>query len=171
MRGSGYSEGTLFPWVVSDFSLIDAIESGIVKIPRVPVSDDSMKGESPTYRDLWKKIHDAGGGLPKKGRKTESVKGAPKIPKVLEGALQSLYGNYKKYHEQWENDADALSKGATPPVFIVVCNNTNVSKIVYDYIAGYEKPLKNGDSVVVPGNLALFSNETYGKRMRARIRF
>ena len=36
-RGSGYSEGTLFPWVVSDFSLIDAIESGIVKVPRVPV--------------------------------------------------------------------------------------------------------------------------------------
>src|SRR3990170_1568929 len=30
LRGSGYSEGTLFPWVVSDFSLIDAIECGIV---------------------------------------------------------------------------------------------------------------------------------------------
>ena len=42
LRGSGYSEGTLFPWVVSDFSLIDAIECGIVKVPRVPVSDDSM---------------------------------------------------------------------------------------------------------------------------------
>src|SRR5690606_2433920 len=41
LRGSGYKEGVLFPWVVSDFSLIDAIESGVVKIPRVPVSDDS----------------------------------------------------------------------------------------------------------------------------------
>ena len=38
LKGSGYPEGTLFPWVVSDFSLIDAIESGIVKIPRVPVA-------------------------------------------------------------------------------------------------------------------------------------
>ncbi|MEW5940932.1 MAG: DEAD/DEAH box helicase family protein, partial [Chloroflexota bacterium] len=45
LRGSGYAEGTLFPWVVSDFSLIDAIESGIVKVPRVPVADDSMVGE------------------------------------------------------------------------------------------------------------------------------
>lgn len=36
LRGSGYREGTLFPWVVSDFSLIDAIESGLVKVPRVP---------------------------------------------------------------------------------------------------------------------------------------
>src|SRR3972149_8686921 len=42
LRGSGYPEGTLFPWVVSDFSLIDAIEAGIVKVPRVPVADDSM---------------------------------------------------------------------------------------------------------------------------------
>ena len=40
LRGSGYPEGTLFPWVVSDFSLIDAIECGIVKVPRVPVADD-----------------------------------------------------------------------------------------------------------------------------------
>ena len=48
LRGSGYPEGTLFPWVVSDFSLIDAIEAGIVKVPRVPVADDSMTGEQPT---------------------------------------------------------------------------------------------------------------------------
>ncbi len=48
LRGSGYSEGTLFPWVVSDFSLIDAIESGIVKVPRVPVSDNAMDGPAPT---------------------------------------------------------------------------------------------------------------------------
>ncbi|NLL89565.1 MAG: DEAD/DEAH box helicase family protein, partial [Dehalococcoidales bacterium] len=65
LRGSGYSEGTLFPWVVSDFSLIDAIESGIVKVPRVPVSDDAMQGDSPVYRDIWAHIRDH---LPKKGR-------------------------------------------------------------------------------------------------------
>ena len=36
LQGSGYYEGTLFPWTVCDFSLMDAIESGIVKIPRNP---------------------------------------------------------------------------------------------------------------------------------------
>ena len=56
LRGSGYPEGTLFPWVVSDFSLIDAIESGIVKVPRVPVSDDSMQGDQPTYRGYKESI-------------------------------------------------------------------------------------------------------------------
>jgi len=52
LKGSGFAEGTLFPWVVSDFGLMDAIESGIVKVPRVPVSDDSMVGDLPRYRDL-----------------------------------------------------------------------------------------------------------------------
>ena len=66
LRGSGYAEGTLFPWVVSDFSLIDAIECGIVKVPRVPVADDWMKGELPAYRDIWPLIREH---LPKKGRR------------------------------------------------------------------------------------------------------
>src|SRR5205814_2522478 len=92
LRGSGYSEGTLFPWVVSDFSLIDAIESGIVKVPRVPVSDNSMEGVTPTYRDLWLRIRE---DLPK-ARKTEELSAEPKLPVELQGALLSLYGNYEK---------------------------------------------------------------------------
>ena len=155
LRGSGYAEGTLFPWVISDFSLIDAIESGIVKVPRVPVSDDSMVGALPTYRDLWSHIRDH---LPKKGRGTEAAIGDPVLPKELEGALQSLYSNYEKYYQQWEANAEARARGQTPPVFIVVCNNTNVSKLVYDYVAGYEKTLPDGGKVNVPGKLPIFSN-------------
>ena len=159
LRGSGYGEGTLFPWVVSDFSLIDAIESGIVKVPRVPVSDDSMVGTLPTYRDLWPRIRDA---LPKKGRGTEAVSGEPHLPLELEGALHALYGNYEKYYNLWEKDEEASSKGITPPVFIVVCNNTNVSKLLFDYIAGWEKPLDNDSTVLVPGQLQIFSNVVDG---------
>jgi type III restriction enzyme len=155
LRGSGYPEGTLFPWVVSDFSLIDAIECGIVKVPRVPVADDSMVREQPTYRDLWLNIRDH---LPKKGRKTDALSGEPKLPKELQGALHSLYGNYEKYYHLWENNAEARAKGLTPPVFIVVCNNTNVSKLVFDYVAGWEKTLKNDKTVLVPGQLPIFSN-------------
>lgn len=161
LRGSGFAEGTLFPWVVSDFSLIDAIESGIVKVPRVPVSDDRMKGELPAYRDIWPLIREQ---LPKKGRKAEDKGIEPILPPELEGALQSLYGNYVKKFKQWEEDADARERGATPPVFIVVCNNTNVSKMVFDYIAGWDKTLpKTGEIVPVPGKLSLFSNVKDGK--------
>ena len=55
LAGSGYGEGTLFPWVVSDFSLTDAIESGIVKVPRVPVDDNTIN-ENPINRNLWQHI-------------------------------------------------------------------------------------------------------------------
>ncbi len=65
LSGSGYStttqsgkklkEGVLFPWVVSDFALIDAIECGIAKVPRVPVADDTMAND-PIYRRLWDTI-------------------------------------------------------------------------------------------------------------------
>jgi type III restriction enzyme len=159
LKGSGFSEGTMFPWVVSDFSLIDAIEAGIVKVPRVPVSDDSMVGEQPTYRDLWLRIRDH---LPKKGRKTEAVSTEPGLPIELEGALNSLYDNYKKYFHKWEQNTEARDKGQTPPVFIVVCNNTNVSKLVFDHVAGWEKTLPNGQTVAVPGKLELFSNVSGG---------
>jgi type III restriction enzyme len=155
LSGSGYREGTLFPWVVSDFSLIDAIEAGIVKIPRVPVSDDSMSGDQPTYRDLWLRIRE---DLPKKGRKTDALSGEPKLPIELQGALLSLYGNYKKCHRLWQQNAEARLSGATPPVFIVVCNNTNVSKLVFDFIGGWEKQIGE-KSVAQAGQLAIFRND------------
>ena len=155
LRGSGYSEGTLFPWVVSDFSLVDAIECGIVKVPRVPTADNAMDGEMPTYRNLWYRIRD---DLPKKGRGTQAVSGEPKLPAILEGALQSLYADYVKYFDLWQKAHDAEGSALTPPVFIVVCNNCNVSKLVYDHVSGWEKELPDGTTRPVPGHLPLFSN-------------
>jgi type III restriction enzyme len=155
LKGSGYPEGTLFPWVVSDFSLIDAIESGIVKVPRVPVEDNAMVGDQPTYRDLWPRIRE---DLPRKGRQREAIASEPRLPKELEGALLSLYRNYEQSFRRWEASPDAHARGLTPPVFVVVCNNTSVSKLVFDYVAGWEKTLADGTTVPVPGHLALFSN-------------
>jgi type III restriction enzyme len=58
LRGSGYKEGTLFPWTMSDFSLMDAIECGIVKLPRVPIADNlpDAADDMPKFRELWKYI-------------------------------------------------------------------------------------------------------------------
>jgi type III restriction enzyme len=157
LKGSGYSEGTLFPWVISDFGLVDAIEAGLVKIPRVPVEDDTLQeGGAPTYRNLWGRIRD---DLPKKGRKTDAIEGPPQLPAPLQGALHSLYANYQKAFDRWDS---AGADGSTPPVFIVVCNNTNVSKLVYDYVSGYEKTNRDGSTTIVPGALGLFSNEHAG---------
>lgn len=155
LKGSGYPEGTLFGWAVSDFSLTDAIESGIVKVPRVPVADDTMDSRTPMYRAIWPRIRDQ---LPKKGRATEAVDEEPRLPQLLEGALQSLYSNYKTLYEAWQEDDQANLKGNTPPVFIVVCNNTNVSRMVYNYIAGWTKIIDDGSERHIPGKLPLFSN-------------
>ncbi|MBF6604366.1 MAG: DEAD/DEAH box helicase family protein [Chloroflexi bacterium] len=155
LKGSSYAEGTLFPWVVSDFGLMDAIESGIVKIPRVPVADDSMVGELPRYRDLWTNVRDA---LPRKGLRDTTVgEGDPILPKVLEGALESLYADYDRSYGEWQG-----AGMGRPPVFIVVCSNTSVSKLVYDWIAGYDKPQRNGTTISAPGHLPLFSNVADG---------
>ncbi len=65
LRGSGYPEGTLFPWTMSDFSLMDAIECGIVKLPRVPVADNIPGDQGPVFRNLWEHIR---ADMPQKGR-------------------------------------------------------------------------------------------------------
>lgn len=169
LKGSGYPEGNLFPWVVSDFSLIDAIESGIVKVPRVPVDDDNVKGLLPTYRNIWALIRE---DLPRSGRSTKDESkspGGPNLPKELTGAIHSLYSNYEKAFQQWQQNTEAQLKGLTPPVFIVVCNNTNVSKLVYDYISGWDtgKTYPDGRPVLAPGKLPLFTNVT-GENWTAR---
>ncbi len=143
LAGSGY--GTLFPWVISDFSLTDAIESGIVKVPRVPVADNTLNAQ-PVYRNLWTHI-----GKVFRGIKKTQVE--PILPKELQGALDTLYSNYQQSYKIWEqrrNDYPDMM----PPVFIVVCNNTRTSKILFDYIAGYE----NDVAKLIPGALPIFSN-------------
>ena len=93
LRGSGYAEGTLFPWTMSDFSLMDAIESGIVKLPRVPVADNIPGGEMPIFRNLWENIRK---NMPKKGRGKADELDPLKLPTRLQTALQALYGHYEK---------------------------------------------------------------------------
>jgi len=155
LSGSGYPEGRLFPWVVSDFPLIDAIESGLTKIPRVPVDDTALE-QVPVYRELWKHVKDA---LPKKGADKRAANNEPLLPASLEGALHSLYADYEKRFSAWQKREEAVPTGSTPPVFIVVCNNTTVSKLVYDWIGGWEQP----DSQFIGGKLPLFSNHADGK--------
>ena len=163
LRGSGYSEGTLFPWVASDFSLVDAIESGVVKIPRVPIADDSARADgSPTYRKIWPHIKE---GLPRQGRGNQpNLEGEPRLPQTLEGALRSLYTNYEKTHAEWESNG--RKHGAPAPVFIVVCANTSISYLVYRFISGWEEKTEN-KSVLKSGGLKIFDN-TENKRWRAR---
>ncbi len=158
LRGSGYQEGTLFPWTCSDFSLMDAIESGIVKLPRVPVSDNLPNSETLTFRNLWDHI---GKQMPKAGA-SKGVKADPLLlPAKLQTALYALYGHYEKTFREWETAGIAV-----PPVFIVVCNNTATSQLVYEWIAGFERTAEGEQSQFHDGHLALFRNyDDHGTRL------
>jgi type III restriction enzyme len=160
LRGSGYAEGTLFPWVMSDFSLMDAIECGIVKLPRVPVADNinNPSAEMPMYRDLWTHIRSI---MPKKGRGKAEKLDPLDLPQPLQTALEALYGHYKKTFELWQQH-DIL----VPPCFIIVCNNTSTSKLVYDYVSGFYRQNEDGTSILENGRLALFRNyDEYGNAL------
>lgn len=151
LSGSGYAEGTLFPWTMSDFSLMDAIECGIVKLPRVPVADNLInQDEMPTFRNLWEHI---GKKMPKKGRGKASQLDPLSIPVELQTALEALYGHYEETFHLWEKAGIKV-----PPCFIVVCNNTSTSKLVYDYISGFHRENENGSTTLENGRLKLFRN-------------
>jgi type III restriction enzyme len=150
LRGSGYQEGTLFPWVISDFALIDAIECGIVKLPRVPVSDNAVNANMPVFRDLWNNI---GNKMPKKGAAKSGELDPRAIPNELQTALYALYSHYEGEFEEWKRAGIAV-----PPVFIVVCNNTATSKLVYEWISGWEREVDGENRTIHHGHLSLFSN-------------
>lgn len=155
LTGSGYPSGWLFPWVVSDFSLLDAIESGLVKIPRVPVDDDAAQDQV-SYLNLWDSITDEDRKRLAKGDPTPDEH----LPAVLDGALKSLYQDYRKSFERWER-TQAEHDGSTPPVFIVVCSNMKISKWVYQKISGFEIEGQGRR-----GELPLFSNyDEHGQRV------
>lgn len=150
LSGSGYVEGTLFPWTVSDFSLMDAIECGIVKLPRVPIADNIPGQEMPMFRNLWDHIRTR---MPKKGRGNSAALDPFSLPTQLQTALAALYGHYEKTFKLWEESGMKV-----PPCFIIVCNNTATSKLVYDYISGFFRVNADGTEVPEPGRLSLFRN-------------
>ncbi len=162
LRGSGFAEGTLFPWTISDFSLMDAIECGIVKLPRVPTADNIPEAEVPVFRDLWEHIRD---DMPKKGRgKGQGELDPNSLPAKLQTALVALYNHYQETFEKWR--AAGID---TPPVFIVVCNNTSASKLVYEWLSGWQRPVAEDSEelrTVHHGHLSLFSNfDEHGNRL------
>nr|WP_322743690.1 hypothetical protein [Romeria gracilis] len=80
------------------------------------------------------------------------------LPAELQTALEALYGHYQKTFELWQAQAIEV-----PPVFIVVCNNTSTSKLVYDFISGFDQVSDDGKVIPQKGRLALFCNtDDYG---------
>ena len=140
---------------MSDFSLMDAIEAGIVKLPRVPVADNIPGGEMPKFRNLWEHIRTK---MPKRRHGHANPLDPLSLPVELQTALEALYGHYTKDYERMRK-----ANISVPPCFIIVCNNITTSKLVYDYISGFHRNNEDGSTTLENGRLELFRNfDEYG---------
>ena len=169
LKGSGYPEYSLFPWVVSDFGLVDAIESGLVKIPFLPAYDNTPDLDEPKLRNIYDSIKDK---LPKRGMRAQKKKDkedqvetpliaqAPNLPTLLNTALEQFVNDYIDYDRGLRQAYEAMGTLYTaPPVLIVVCNNTTVSHEVYRDIAGYQDGVnEDGEPRYRKGRFDVFSN-------------
>ncbi|MGH7263951.1 MAG: BPTD_3080 family restriction endonuclease, partial [Candidatus Rokuibacteriota bacterium] len=118
--GRESSEEALFGWVVSDFSLNDAIESGLVKTPRVVVRDDGVP-EAAGYRSkLYHIYHWVRDDL---NRKAEA---AEPLPDLVVNAYYLLGKDWLETARGW-----ARAGLPTPPVMITVANRTETAARVH----------------------------------------
>lgn len=145
LSNSGYTPGSPFPWLVSDFGLVDAIECGIVKIPRLPVADDTAKKDEagrpdPKYFRLWRKILDELTPNERPGKRPK----ADAIYKHAEGALLTLAYQWRERYQQLQRDADGGH--FVPPVMIVVCDSTDIADVFYQNISGERRTDAADDS-------------------------
>lgn len=130
----GNAINQVFPWVVSDFGLTDAIEAGLVKIPQLAVRD-TTGADIPGYFNIWRWI------LPKL---TAAERGAtranPKPEAILKWAntpIAMLGGLWDEERKKWlvEKPEDAR-----PPVYIIICKTTKIAKVVHEWIGEGNPP-------------------------------
>ena len=148
--GGKGSKDEIFPWTVSDFPLTDAIESGMVKIPRVPVADDVRDTQGPIFRNLY-------------ANSTGKTRQRPdELTNPLGEGLTSLYREYEAELQRWQDNGTD-----TPPVFIIVANDIVNSSAIFDFVAGYQS---GADSPWQPGNLPALSNIDDDAQLRSPLR-
>ena len=131
---AGQATNRPFPWVVSDFGLTDAIESGMVKIPQLAVRDPTGAA-IPGYSNIWSWI------LPQLSTSERGGKKAsPKPEAILKYAhhpIAMLGGLWEEARHQWKQ---RHGDDRRPPVFILVCKNTQISHVIYNWLAKNEAP-------------------------------
>jgi type III restriction enzyme len=145
--GSGPNVGRPFAWIVSDFSLVDAIESGLVKIPQLAVRD-TTGAEIPGYFNIWRWIIPQLTSAERGGTKAQPKPEA--ILKYAQTPITLLGGLYEDTFEVWSKQPDLHP---TPPVFILVCRNTRLAKVIYEWLAEGKQPAN-----IAPSKLDLFRN-------------
>ena len=130
----GNATNTVFPWVISDFGLTDAIESGLVKVPQL-VARDGSGNDLPAYFNIWAWIMQ-----PRRLTAAErgTKPGSPRPEAILKWShspITILGGMWNEKREEWARDDDPR-----PPVFILVCKNKRIARTMYEWIGDDKCP-------------------------------
>ena len=149
--GSGKQDEKLFPWIVSDFGLNDAIESGLVKTPRVAVRDDvTINNELKSkFFNLYHHVKDD------LNRRVDAKVG---LPDLVCSAINLIGIDWLNTKKEWE-----LVDRVTPPVFITVTNRKETAaRISHHILNGYSsiQELEDEDKFIRIDQEALEKLET-----------
>ncbi len=120
--GKASGEATLFGWVVSDFGLNDAIESGLVKTPRVVVRDDGKLSS-----DYKSRLYHIYNDPEVKADLSRPAKAQEPLPDLVRNAYALLGKDWIETKKAWEEWGQP-----TPPVMITVANRTETAARVYN---------------------------------------
>ncbi len=130
LNNTGNEPGRPFPWVVCDFGLVDAIESGLVKIPQLPIQDPTG-AETAAYFNIWKWIVEKKLTPAERGGRRGQI--SPKaVVKYAHTPIAQLAGSWRETFLEWQAEP---ASHPTPPVFIIVCRDTRLAKVLFDWIA------------------------------------
>jgi type III restriction enzyme len=130
IQGSGNEVGKPFPWVISDFSLLEAIEAGLVKIPQLPTQDIGGT-ETPAYFNVWRWVQEIAEKEGHSGKLTPDV-----LMRYATQPIVQLADEWRKTAEEWSAQYRAgHRKSDVPPVFIIVCRDTSLAKELNDWLA------------------------------------
>jgi type III restriction enzyme len=124
--GSPKPEGTLFEWLVSDFSVYDAFESGLVKVVRLPEAD----GQGGQYLDLWDRV---------KGSRTKE-----EYLSSCKGAVASIYSDWGKDYRDWSATFENMRSGPAP-VLLAVTDKAQRAEWLFDHLSRDYDLLRNPD--------------------------
>ena len=130
IQGSGNEVGKPFPWIVSDFGLLEAIEAGMVKIPQLPARDVTG-AETPPFFNIWRWVEEQARKDGHTGPLTPSI-----VMSYATAPINTLAESWKKTLDEWQHQFSAgRRKSAAPPVFIIVCRDTALAREVYAWLA------------------------------------
>ena len=126
--GKNVTEETLFGWIVSDFSLNDAIESGLTKTPRIAIRDNSGQFTS-EYKSRFYHIY-----MDDEVKQDLNRRANPhtQLPELVHNAYMLLGRDWLETFKTWKKNRSLI-----PPVMISICNRTETAaRITHSFKKG-----------------------------------